>query len=131
MHTFCSPVLIHCLLKVKTRVYIPKMTKDRQTCLLCLFLQCDPGPVVNLLSLPLTMSVYLVHRTKWPDLTSGSPKIWDLGPKFGFQCYRQEASTPGLYFNTASSCCSTIRKSLSNLDWADYSLFQMIGLKYF
>jgi hypothetical protein len=41
--------------------------------------ECPRGLVINLLSLPFNMCLYLVYKGNWQDLTN--PGIWALGPK--------------------------------------------------
>jgi hypothetical protein len=70
MYTFC-PLLQFFLILFKAEAYVCtlKMTEDEMKCLLCLFPQCVLGSVIKHLSLPFTMSLSLVYRGKWPDLT--------------------------------------------------------------
>jgi hypothetical protein len=84
MLTFCSPPLILCLFKATAHVCIWKMTEDELKCLLCLFPRYFTGYIINLLSLPFIVSLYLAYRGEWPDLTCGSPGIWFRpGPSLG------------------------------------------------
>jgi hypothetical protein len=56
------PAIILCLFEAKAPVYTLKMAE----CFLCLFPWCFLGPVIHLLSLSFTMSLYLSYRDKWP-----------------------------------------------------------------
>jgi hypothetical protein len=45
------------------------------------------GCVIDLLSLPFTMSLYLASKGEWLDLTNGNPGVWVWGTKLQFQEY--------------------------------------------